>query len=146
MILNAKQKLFIAEYLVSKNATQAAIKAGYSKKTAYSQGHDLLKHPDIKKAVASAASAQMKRLEISADRTLQEIAGIGYADLTTDKQNILKNLRIKMTDKLKALELLAKHLKLLTDLTEHTGPGGGPIVILSLPSNGSEAPDESGAK
>lgn len=57
--LNEKQKRFCDEYLVDLNATQAAKRAGYSQRTAYSQGHDLLKHPEIKAQIE-------KRLEESA--------------------------------------------------------------------------------
>lgn len=48
--------------------------------------------------------------------------------------------KIKLSDKVRSLEMLAKHFKLLTDVQEITGKDGGPQVILTLPSNGSEAP------
>lgn len=48
--------------------------------------------------------------------------------------------KIKLVDKIRALEMLAKHFKLLTELHEHSGKDGGPMVILTMPSNGSEAP------
>jgi len=47
MALTAKQKVFVAEYLVDLNATQAAVRAGYSEKTAYSVGHENLKKPEV---------------------------------------------------------------------------------------------------
>ncbi len=47
MSLTPKQQLFVAEYLVDLNATQAAVRAGYSKKTAYSVGHENLKKPEV---------------------------------------------------------------------------------------------------
>lgn len=51
MALNDKQLAFVREYLVDFNATQAAIRAGYSRKTAGSQGHDLLKKPEVQAAL-----------------------------------------------------------------------------------------------
>lgn len=49
--------------------------------------------------------------------------------------------KIKLTDKVRALEMLAKHFKLLTDLHEVSGKDGAPLVVLTMPANGSEAPD-----
>ena len=81
MALNAKQHRFVSEYLVDLNATQAAIRAGYSKKTAYAQGQRLLKHAEISRALASAQSERGERTEITADRVLEELGKIGFSDL-----------------------------------------------------------------
>ncbi len=50
--------------------------------------------------------------------------------------------KVKLSDSLRALELLAKHFKLLTDVTELQGKGGEPLVLLTMPANGSEAVKE----
>lgn len=81
MTLNLKQQQFVAEYLVDLNATQAAIRAGYSAKTAGSQGFDLLKKPEIAAAIAAAQQERGKRTEITADRVLQELGRIAFFDL-----------------------------------------------------------------
>lgn len=62
-----KQTRFVREYLIDCNATQAAIRAGFSKKTAYSQGQRLLKKVEISAAVDKAQTAQSKRLQVTAD-------------------------------------------------------------------------------
>lgn len=79
--LTAKQQRFVEEYLVDLNATQAAIRAGYSEKTAYSQGQRLLNNVEIQKAVSEAQEDRSNRTQITADRVLQELARIGFSDL-----------------------------------------------------------------
>lgn len=81
MALNDRQQRFIDEYLIDLNATQAAIRAGYSKKTAYSMGQRLLKHVEVQAAVSEAQEKRAKRTEINQDRVLQELAKIGFSDL-----------------------------------------------------------------
>lgn len=81
MALNDKQRRFVDEYLIDLNATQAAIRAGYSEKTAGSQGFDLLKKPEIADAIHSAMQDREERTEITQDRVLQELAKIGFADI-----------------------------------------------------------------
>jgi phage terminase small subunit len=80
MALNEKQARFCEEYIVDLNATQAAIRAGYSEKTAYSQGQRLLKDVEAQARVAELIAARSKRTEITADRVLQELASIGFAN------------------------------------------------------------------
>ena len=63
--MNDKQRRFVQEYLIDLNATQAAIRAGYSKKTAYSQGHDLLKKPEIQNAVTGGMAELAARAKIT---------------------------------------------------------------------------------
>ncbi len=137
MALNAKQKIFVKEYLVDKNATRAAKAAGYSKSSAQQIGAENLLKPVIRDAIARGIESQSKRLDITADKVIQEIGGIAFADITKFRR---KTARIKTSDKVKSLEILAKHFKLMTDLVETTGVDGGPIVILTMPANGSEAP------
>ncbi|MEJ2896238.1 terminase small subunit [Bordetella avium] len=81
MALTAKQRRFVDEYLVDLNATQAAIRAGYSKKTARQIGEENLSKPDIAKAVQEAQAARSKRTEITQDMVLRELAKIGFADI-----------------------------------------------------------------
>jgi len=79
--LNAKQRQFVAEYLVDLNATQAAIRAGYSPKTANRQGHRLLTNADISAAVEKRAEERLRATNIQADRVLQELGRLCTSDV-----------------------------------------------------------------
>ena len=79
--MTPKQQRFVDEYLVDLNATQAAIRAGYSKKTARSQACENLTKPDIQSAIAKARLEQQKRTGITADKVLQEAWNIVTADV-----------------------------------------------------------------
>ncbi|WP_272970439.1 terminase small subunit [Comamonas terrigena] len=81
MALNPKQERFAAEYLIDLNATQAAIRAGYSAKTAYSQGERLLRHVEVAKAIQAGQKARAVRTEITQDRVLQELGRIAFFDI-----------------------------------------------------------------
>lgn len=137
--LTEKQKCFVEEYLKDLNATQAAIRAGYSEKTAYSMGQRLLKKVEVQAALQKRMYDREKRTEITQDRVLQELAAIGfakgtdYAGIGPDGHVLLKETdslsdqqkaavvsiketqagaEVKLADKVKALELLGKHLGL----------------------------------
>ena len=73
MPITQKQEHFVAEYLIDLNATQAAIRAGYSKKTAKSQGQRLLTNVDIAAAVARAQGDRTERTNITQDYVLESI-------------------------------------------------------------------------
>lgn len=79
--LTAKQRAFVREYLLDLNATQAAIRAGYSEKTAYSVGHENLSKPEIASAIEAAMKLRAERTDITADRVIKELAKIGFADI-----------------------------------------------------------------
>lgn len=81
MALTAKQARFVEEYLIDLNATQAAIRAGYSAKTAGQQGERLLKNVEVAAAVAEAQQARSARTEITQDAVLRELAKIGFANM-----------------------------------------------------------------
>jgi phage terminase small subunit len=156
MSLNPKQTRFVAEYLVDLNATQAAIRAGYSKKTAESIGLQLLRKTHVAKAVAAGKAAQLDSAALTALRVLEEYRRLAFADLRgffDEKTGDLKALtdltpeqaaciasvevliknakagdgvtdtihKIKLWDKTRALESLAKHFGLLTEKIEHSG-------------------------
>jgi phage terminase small subunit len=80
MTLNAKQQRFVEEYLIDLNATQAAIRAGYSVKTASEQSYDLLRKPQIQKLIAERQEDRKQRTEITQDRVLQELSRIAFFD------------------------------------------------------------------
>ena len=80
--MTPKMQKFVDEYLVDLNATQAAIRAGYSKKTAYSIGVSNLKKPEIQAAIQKRQKSAAEKLEITRERVLKELASIGFAKAT----------------------------------------------------------------
>jgi phage terminase small subunit len=80
-IPSPRQKRFVEEYLVDLNATQAAIRAGYSPKTAEAQCSRLLSHVKVQRAIEARMAERSKRTEVTADRVLLEIARLGFSDL-----------------------------------------------------------------
>jgi len=78
--LNDKQQRFVQEYLVDLNATQAAIRAGYSKATAQQQGSRLLLNVVVAEAIAEGQAAVAKRNEITVDRVVAAIGKIAFGD------------------------------------------------------------------
>ena len=146
--LTDKQRKFVSEYLVDLNATQAAIRAGFSQKTARAQGQRLLTNVDIANAIAAAQAKREKRTEITQDRVVQELARIAFGnsrsvmswgpgglvlrnsnDLNEDEAALVSEVRetttkdggsmaLKTHDKLKALELLGKHLGMFEKKSE----------------------------
>lgn len=79
--LTAKQKLFVAEYLVDLNATQAAIRAGYSSASARQSGSDNMRNPYIAAAVQQALKKRAERTEVTADKVVKELARLAFADM-----------------------------------------------------------------
>ena len=127
--MTKKQKRFAEEYLIDLNATQAAIRAGYSPGTAKSIGSENLTKPDIQARIAKAIAERSKRTGVNADRVVTELAKIAFVnasdviDADTAKTFGEDGLEreIKMADKLKALELLGKHLGMFKDKVELSG-------------------------
>ena len=146
--MTKKQKRFIEEYLIDLNATQAAIRAGYSPDTAKSIGSENLTKPDITAQIARAMAERSRRTGVNADRVIMELAKIAFVnanDVIDPKTATIKEgalpednaaiqsvkvktfgedgleREIKMADKLKALELLGKHLGMFRDKLEVSG-------------------------
>ena len=80
--MTKKQKRFVEEYLIDLNATQAAIRAGYSPDTAGAIGAENLKKPEIKKHIDRAMAERSRRTGVNADRVMMELAKIGFAKIT----------------------------------------------------------------
>jgi phage terminase small subunit len=139
--LTNKQKQFVLEYLKDLNATQAAIRAGYSENSAESIGFENLQKPKIAKAIQKEMDKRSERVKIDADEVLRGIIEVRdnamqktpkYANKKNSKGQNIKDkegniIREKIADNmmdrhaaLKASELLGKHLKLFTDKVEHT--------------------------
>ena len=105
MALTAKQQRFVDEYLVDLNATQAAIRAGYSERTARAIGQENLTKPDIEAAIQAALRDRQARTEITQDTVVEELTKIGLAEA-----HDYSDADLKYSNKLRALELLGKHL------------------------------------
>lgn len=145
--MTKKQKRFVEEYLIDLNATQAAIRAGYSPHTAKDIGCENLAKPNIAAAISQAMAERSKRTGINQDRVLQELARIGFAKITDvvdpdtakirpdasdDDLACIQSIKIKpnefgterevkLYDKKSALVDLGKHLGLFKDKMELTG-------------------------
>lgn len=100
--LTDKQKRFCEEYLIDLNATQAALRAGYKAKTARSQGQRMLTKVDIQRHITDLMKERSDRTALTSDSVLQELSRIAMA----------QDVEITGKEKLKALELLGKHLGL----------------------------------
>jgi phage terminase small subunit len=139
MPLSAKQQRFVDEYLLDLNATQAAIRCGYSKKTAYSAGQRLLKHVEVGPELEKALQARAEKTKIDAEWLLIRLAEEATADVNDlyDEQGQLKPVcewpliwrqglvagietehgedgstvsKVKLADRAKRLEMLGKHV------------------------------------
>ena len=127
--LNIKQKRFADEYLICSNATEAAKKAGYSEKTAYSIGQRLLKKVEVKSYIDERLKILESEKIAQADEVMQYFTKVlrgeeteevvvveGQGDGVTEARKIKKEVSPK--DKLKAAELLGKRYGLFTDKVE----------------------------
>lgn len=125
--LPPRQQQFITEYLVDLCATQAAIRAGYSAKTAYSKGHALLKLPAVKEAIAEAQAERRRQLGITEDRVLREYAKIAFADardyMSWGKGGVIL---------LDSSELTPEQAAAVAEVAEHPLKDGGVAVRLKL--------------
>lgn len=142
--LTPKQQRFVEEYLIDLNATQAAIRAGYSEKTAQEQSSRLLSNVMVQDAVQEAQNKLSERTEITQNYVLENIQKVvercmqqeavrardGSPLLVEGPEGDLACLfEFKETGALKGLELLGKHLGMFKDKIEHSGPNGGPIDL-----------------
>ena len=168
--MTPKQERFVQEYLIDLNATQAAIRAGYSSKRADAIGYENLRKPEIQNAISKAQDKRSARTEVSQDRVVKEIARIAFADprkifkcgpdgvtlldsgdLTDDEAAAISevsetttesggNIKAKLLDKLKALELLCRHLGMFTEKIENKTEIAGDISVHKIDL--SSVPDE----
>ncbi len=120
--LNPRQEKFCLEYVVDYNATEAAIRSGYSKKTAYSIGNTNLKKPEILKRVRELQKEQADRLSISADWVIMQLVEV-YKRCMTQEEVLIWDSDLKQKvpsgtyvfdskGALNALEMIGKHLSM----------------------------------
>lgn len=98
--MTPKQEAFVREYLIDLNATQAAIRAGYSEATAYSQGQRMLKNVEVATAIAEAKADRAEKCEIDALWVLREAKDLYQAARTADK----------LSDAATALKMVGAHV------------------------------------
>jgi phage terminase small subunit len=153
--LTTKQQRFVEEYLIDLNATQAAIRAGYSKRSAEITGCKLLRVPKVASSIARAMEARSKRTKMDADEAFIEFARVARSDmlnymsfgakgvvlrdsseLTEDQARAIsevsetvnaqgvRQIKIKLHDKNRALENVAKHLGLFVNRHEFSSRAG----------------------
>lgn len=155
--MTPKQNQFCREYLIDLNSTQAAVRAGYSKRTATKIGSENLTKPDIQAKLLELITQRSERTDVDADRVLGRLVTIANFDprrLFDEEGNMIQphqlpedvakvvtgieygkfGVRIKIADRLKALELLGRHLGMFTDRIETKITEGR--VTIYLPDNG----------
>lgn len=154
MSLPPKHAAFAREFVVDLNATQAAIRAGYSKKTARQQGSRLLSNADICAEIDRLKTQIQSKALVTAEEVLKELRRVAFSDpakvlgengylLTMNEmpEDVRRSIagidldgsggtKIKFWNKPQALELLGKHLAMWTDKTEITGKNGGPVDLI----------------
>lgn len=152
--LTDKQKRFVEEYLVDLNATQAAIRAGYSEQTGYSIGQRLLKKVEVQEAIQQAQNKRSERTQITQDEVIRRL--IENVDISMGKKATVITIPSKSENgevmgndvaqfvyepsaANKALELLGKHLGIFKDGVDITS-GGKPLqpTIIELVGVSSE--------
>lgn len=157
--MNDKQRRFVEEYLIDLNGTQAAIRAGYSAKTAYSQGERLLSHVEVAAAVLEAKRGRSERTNVNADWLLDRLATESVADLADLyredgsvkpvrewpliwRQGLVAGVeverigegagtvtKLKISDRIKRLELIGKHIDVQAFKERIEHTGGLTVVV-----------------
>lgn len=142
--LSEQRQRFVDEYLIDLNGTQAAIRAGYSVKTAQEQASRLLSNVIVQEAISKKMAERSKRTGVNQDRVVLELAKIAFvrmtdvvdsngrirSDASDDDLSCIESIKYKESDnefggsverevkiasKMKALELLGKHLGMWND-------------------------------
>ena len=156
--LTAKQQRFVEEYQIDLNATQAAIRAGYSPSSAYNIANENMNKHEIRARIDQSLAERSKRTGINADRVIKELARIALVnppdvinaldatirdDASRDDTAAILSIKVKriptqegeiverevkMADKIKALELLGKHLGMFENKLNITG--SVPVTIV----------------
>ena len=151
--MTAKQQRFCEEYQIDLNATRAAIRAGYSPKSAKTNGPRLLENAGVRARVEAMMARLSRRTGVSSERVVRELARVAFASMpdvadmrtatlrpeaTEDDRAAIASVRVKdgdvftereirMCDKVRALELLGKHLGMFTDNVRVDG--AVPVII-----------------
>jgi len=117
--MNARRQRFVQEYLVDLNATQAAKRAGYSAKTAYSQGQRLLKFVEVREAIAQAQGKAAEKVEIDQAWLRDKLRGVMESDEASPR------------DVISAASTMAKLLGLNEPDKSHVEVSGPPDEVIA---------------
>lgn len=164
----AKREAFVREYLIDLNSTQAAIRAGFSAKTAAQAGHRLFTKVEIRTAIDDAIAARAEKTGLTAELIIAELLHIARVDIGAlyddtgalkpihdipeaarraiggidmdelwegqgaDREQVGITKKVKLLDKIRALELLGKHLKLFVDRMDVTSNGLSLAELVAL--------------
>ena len=140
--LNTKQRMFVNEYIVDFNATQAAIRAGYSENGAESKGSQLLSNVKVAPEIDKAIAKRENRVIVTQDDVIRELAMIAFGDIedyiewgprgitlkgkenrgtgrlvSKVSQTATGQMRLELHSKTQALEMLGKHLECTPTVT-----------------------------
>lgn len=124
LALRTKQAAFVAEYLIDLNATQAAIRAGYSANTARAISCELLTKPDIQTAIMEAMQKRAERTGITQDKVLSDIELIKQDAMKSKVDKDGDEAMVNHAAALKACELQGRHLKMWNDKLDITATVG----------------------
>lgn len=157
--LTLKQQLFVEEYLVDLNATQAAIRAGYSKRSARQIGAEYLSKPSIQEAIATAKAERLARVQVEQDEVVAWLAavlrvnvsdvvnwgpdGVELSPSVALPEETLAavkevsegpngRIRVSFHDKTRAAELLGKHLGMFVERHAHEHSGTVGLTLAQL--------------
>lgn len=149
--LNEKQKRFAEEYLVDLNATQAAIRSGYSEKTAAVIGFENLTKPNIQEYIHELQKELQEKTKIKVEWVVNEL--VDTYERCRQKVAVLDNLghetgewKFEASSSIKCLELLGKHIGMFKDKVELTGKDGKELqtqsnIVVYIPDNGRDGKD-----
>lgn len=146
--LTDKQQVFVCEYLKDMNATQAAIRAGYSAKNADSYAAQLISKPKVSRAIEEALEARKERTQVTQDYVVKGLMEVAERCLQRKPVMEFDRTERRMVQAKddegrdlwcfdsqganRAFELLGKHLGIFLDKKEITGKDGGPVEIKTL--------------
>ena len=116
--LSAKRQAFVAEYLIDFNATQAAMRAGYSPRTAKLTGHRLITDDNVLAALAEGQQRRATQVQITVAEVMQML----------QREATAGDLEQPNAARIKATELLGKHLGMFTDKVQVENVGAPPII------------------
>ena len=150
MALSFGRRKFVQEYLIDCNASAAAIRSGYSEDTSRQAGHKLMQDPEVIAAIEEGQRHAAERAQVTADKVIAELAKLAFSNmadyLVTDENGAPslnlstltrdqfaavvevtvgpRGTKFKLADKRAALADLCRHLGLMVDRHEHSGPDG----------------------
>lgn len=135
MALTPKMQMFVEEYLVDLNATQAAIRAGYSPKTANRIAAENMSKPVIKAEIEKRMKERGEQVDINAKWVLERLVELTnrcmQAEPVLDREgNETGEYRFDSTGANKALDSIGKHLGMFKEKMELSGEGGGPMQVI----------------